>query len=321
LLFFYENTSTPKKQFINFASNEQLLYSDQAITPIPLNNIFNKSKATLGNKLFHDPRLSKNNTVACASCHSLFTAGVDRTAVSVGINGGMGNMNAPTVFNSRYNFRQFWDGRASDLEEQVSGPIHNAVEMGSNWLEIIPRLKADKYYVDSFAQIYNNEITAKNITNAIAEFERSLTTPNSLFDQYLRGNKQALSKEALLGYRKFVDYGCISCHQGVNVGSNMFQKLGIVEDYYTSLNERKNDFGRYNITKNKADKYVFKVPSLRNIAVTPPYFHDGSIASLSEAIDIMGYYQLGKKLTGNDIKHLQSFLESLTGEWQGSTLK
>ncbi len=321
MLFFYENLSTPKKQLIDFKLNEQLLYSDQAITPIPLENIFNKSKARLGNKLFHDPRLSKNNTVACASCHSLFTAGVDRTAVSVGINGAIGNMNAPTVFNSRYNFRQFWDGRSSSLEEQISGPIHNTIEMNSNWLEIITKLKADKYYVNSFTQIYNDGITARNIANAIAEFERSLTTPNSLFDQYLKGNKQALSKTALLGYHKFIDYGCISCHQGVNVGSNMFQKLGIVEDYYTSLNERENDFGRYNITKNKADKYVFKVPSLRNIAVTPPYFHDGSITKLSEAIDIMGYYQLGKKLTVNDIKHLQSFLESLTGEWQGSTLK
>jgi len=319
--FFYEGFSTHKQQLSNFSLNKPLLYSKQAIIPIPLENTFDKNKIILGKKLFNEPLLSKNNSVACASCHSLFTAGVDRLPVSIGLNGAMGERNAPTVFNSRYNFRQFWDGRAASLEEQVSGPIHNPVEMDSNWLDIITKLKANKDYLKLFTQIYNDGITANNITNAIAEFERSLTTPNSIFDQYLRGNKKALSEAALLGYQKFVDYGCISCHQGINLGGNMFQKLGVIENYYTRQNETKNNLGRYNITKLNEDKHIFKVPSLRNVAVTPPYFHDGSITRLSEVIDAMGYYQLGKALTDEDIKHLQSFLESLTGEWQGSKLK
>lgn len=321
LYSFYEDPPT-SQQPINFVTlNNQILYSDQSITPIPLSNSFHKKKAILGDKLFHEPRLSKNNSVACASCHSLFTAGADRLVVSIGINGLSGKMNAPTIFNSRYNFRQFWDGRASSLEEQVAGPIHNNKEMGSNWQDILAKLKADKLYPSAFNQIYIDGITTENIADAIAEFERSLTTPNSLFDQYLRGNKKALSTEALLGYQKFVDYGCVSCHQGVNLGGNMFQKFGVMDDYFANKNETVNNLGRYNVTKQTQDKHVFKVPSLRNVAVTAPYFHDGSIKSLSEAISIMGYYQLGQKLADKDIEQLRSFLESLTGEWQGELLK
>lgn len=321
LYSFYEDPLASQKQ-VNIATlNNQILYSDQAITPIPLSISFNKNKAILGDKLFHEPRLSKNNSVACASCHSLFTAGVDRLAVSIGINGLSGKMNAPTIFNSGYNFSQFWDGRASSLEEQVTGPIHNNAEMGSNWQEILTKLNADEFYSSAFNKLYIDGITAENIADAIAEFERSLTTPNSLFDQYLRGNKKALSAEALLGYQKFVDYGCVSCHQGVNLGGNMFQKFGVMVDYFANKNETVSNLGRYNVTKKTEDKHVFKVPSLRNVAITAPYFHDGSIENLSEAISIMGNYQLGQQLTDKDLLQLRSFLESLTGEWQGELLK
>jgi len=341
LFFFHEGLLAPekavKKQTTVTSFNQQKLYSDQAITPIPLSNVFDEKKASLGNKLFHDPILSSNNSIACASCHSLFTAGVDKSPVSIGINGAFGSMNSPTVFNSRYNFSQFWNGRASSLEEQVADPINNHQEMGSNWQEVLTKLKADKFYLSTFNQLYPDGITEVNIANAIAEFERSLTTPNALFDQYLRGNKKALSPDALIGYQKFMDYGCISCHQGVNLGGNMFQKLGVIYNYFTEQNTDKDkdknnvksnvgsnvesNLGRYSLTQKIADKHVFKVPGLRNVAVTAPYFHDGSIEKLSEAISIMGYYQLGQRLTDEDIKQLKEFLESLTGEWQGERLK
>ncbi len=321
LCHFQEDSQALQNQVDFVTLTNQRLYSDQAITPIPLSNLFDKNKAILGDKLFHDPRLSKNNSVACASCHSLFTAGADRLTVSIGINGLSGQMNAPTVFNSGFNFSQFWDGRTSSLEEQVAGPIKNNKEMATSWQEILPKLNADKFYPTAFNQLYVDGITAKNVANAIAEFERSLTTPNSLFDQYLRGNKKALSTDALLGYQKFVDYGCVSCHQGVNIGGNMFQKFGVMDDYFADKNDTVSNLGRYNVTKQAQDKHVFKVPSLRNVAVTGPYLHDGSIKSLSETISIMGYYQLGQQLTDTDIAQLRSFLESLTGEWQGERLK
>lgn len=317
----YGDSPIPEEQTALVSLNQKILYSDQPITPIPLSNSFDKKKAALGDKLFHEPRLSRNNSVACASCHSLFIAGVDRLPVSIGINGALGQTNAPTIFNSRYNFRQFWDGRASSLEEQVSGPINNHQEMGSSWQEVLIKLKADKFYPSAFKQLYNDGITEVNIANAIAEFERSLTTPNALFDQYLRGNKKALSPDALTGYQKFIDYGCVSCHQGINLGGNMFQKFGVMKDYYANKKETKSNLGRYNLTQQVSDKHVFKVPSLRNVAVTGPYFHDGSIEKLSEAISIMGYYQLGLRLTDEDIKQLCDFLESLTGEWQGESLQ
>lgn len=284
------------------------LLSNSIVTPIPKKPDYNYKKALLGKKLFFDTRLSHNNTISCASCHLIEEGGDDNNSVSIGINGQKGTRNSPTVFNARYNKLQFWDGRAKDLEDQVKGPIHNKVEMGSNFKEIISKLKKDNYYSKEFLFLYNNGITDKNISNAISEFEKALTTPNSKFDNYLRGDKKALNEEELKGYQLFKDYGCISCHNGVNIGGNLLQKIGTIEKYYTE------DLGLYNITKKEEDKFYFKVPSLRNVELTAPYFHDGSVKTLEAAVDIMVKHQVGYLIEKEEILYIIKFLKTLTGE-------
>src|SRR5579859_8093755 len=201
---------------------------NEPIQPIPLHIDLNQNKVALGRKLFHEPKLSTDNTVSCASCHNLTAGGMDNRKYAVGINRQIGTINAPTVFNSGFNFRQFWDGRAATLDDQVAGPIHNPIEMGSNWNEVTRKLNVSPDYVSAFGLLYPDGITPGNISDAIATFERSLYTPNSCFDQYLRGNTQAITADELKGYNLFKTYGCASCHQGVNVGGNMYQRLGIV---------------------------------------------------------------------------------------------
>ncbi|HET6978228.1 MAG TPA: cytochrome-c peroxidase [Pyrinomonadaceae bacterium] len=296
--------------------------SDEPITPLPLDLKLDPAKVALGEQLFHDPVLSHNNKISCASCHSLTSgAGTDQLVHSIGIDGKQGDINAPTVFNAGLNFVQFWDGRAATLEEQIDGPMGNPSEMGSSWPEALQKLQSSAFYVDGFAAIYNDGIQTANVRDAIATFERSLITPNSRFDRYLRGEQNALTSEALEGYRLFKDYGCASCHQGAGVGGNLFEKFGVMNDYFAQRgNITKTDFGRFNVTKNEADKYVFKVPSLRNVALTGPYFHDGSAASLEEAVRIMSLYQLGRTLTPDETDSIVRFLRSLSGEYKGQAL-
>lgn len=294
---------------------------EEPIKPIPLEVKLDPKKVALGEKLFHDKRLSKDNSVACVSCHSLSTGGVDRQPVSTGIGGEKGPINAPTVFNSGFNFRQFWDGRANSLEEQVVGPVHNPKEMGSNWQEVLGKLSKDSALAAQFKDAYSDGLQAKNIQDAIAVFERSLTTPNARFDKYLRGDKTALTAEELKGYQLFKSYGCVACHQGVNAGGNMFQVFGVMGDYFAKRgNVTEADLGRFNVTKNPADKYMFKVPSLRNVAMTAPYFHDGSAKTLSDAVDVMFRYQLGRPAPQGDKDYIVKFLHTLTGEYKGKSL-
>jgi cytochrome c peroxidase len=297
--------------------------SDEPIQPLPLEVNLDRHKVDLGNQLFHDPRLSGNNTISCASCHNLNRGGTDRLVVSIGINDQKGILNAPTVFNSSFNFKQFWNGRADTLEEQIDSPIHSHREMGSSsWSEIIKKLKQSPEYKASFKSLYPDGITSDNIKNAIATFERSLITPNSRFDRFLRGDEKALSFSEKDGYQLFKSSGCASCHQGINLGGNLFQSLGLFGDYFKDRgNITEADLGRYNVTKDDRDRYVFKVPSLRNIAITSPYFHDGSIKTLVEAVKIMGKYQLGRELSEKDINSIVRFLIALTGEYQGELLK
>jgi cytochrome c peroxidase len=285
-----------------------ILISKELITPIPTNADYNYNKALLGKKLFFDVRLSRNNTISCASCHMLQDGGDDNLPVSFGIDGKQGIRNSPTVLNARYNKSQFWDGNAKDLAEQVSGPIHNPIEMGSSFSEIIAKLNKDKSYVEKFSKFYDDGITSSNITDAIVEFEKALTTPNSKFDKYLRGNQNILTKDELNGYMLFKDYGCISCHNGVNIGGNLLQKIGAVEKFDTS------DFGLYNITKKEEDKFYFKVPSLRNVELTAPYYHDGRVKSLEEAVDNMVKHQVGFLIDEKDREDIVKFLKTLTGE-------
>jgi cytochrome c peroxidase len=271
---------------------------------------------TLGNELFHDARLSKDNRISCSSCHDLQHGGGDGKIRSLGIQGAMGDINAPTVFNSGFNFRQFWNGRARTLEDQIDGPVQNAKEMGSTWGEVISKVKSDNHYVALFKKVYRDDPTHEHIKDAIATFERALTTPNSRFDRYLRGDDSAITAFEKQGYSQFKSYGCVACHQGMNVGGNMYQTMGVMGDYFkergTPITDA--DWGRYAITKLEEDKHVFRVPSLRNVALTAPYFHDGSAKTLNGAVQVMAKYQLGRKLSKQDIEHIVAFLKTLTGE-------
>ena len=279
-------------------------------------------RAALGERLFHDPVLSVDYTISCASCHPLDRAGADGLPTSRGVGGALGTVNAPTVFNAGLNFAQFWDGRAATLEEQVAGPIHNPVEMGSNWSLVVERLNKGDDYRSLFAEVYPQGINAETIADALAAFERSLLTPGARFDQYLRGKTDALSADEIEGYARFKRLGCSSCHQGVNVGGNLFQRFGVMGDYFADKGmSTPADLGRFNVTGRQEDRYVFRVPSLRNVALTAPYFHDGSVEKLDDAVEIMARYQLGRTLSKEDRRLLVAFLHTLSGSFRGAPLK
>jgi cytochrome c peroxidase len=286
---------------------------NEPIQPLPEVHL-DPNKVALGKRLFHEPRLSHDDTIACASCHAMDQGGVDRRRFSKGVGGAVGGINAPTVFNSGLNFRQFWDGRAASLEEQADGPVHAAPEMASSWPEAIAKLKQDHEYQRAFATLYPQGMTAETMKDAITTFERSLVTP-ARFDRYLRGDAAAITAEEKQGYELFKSYGCIACHQGVNVGGNMFQYFGVMGNYFQDRgNITEADYGRYNVTKKEQDRFMFKVPSLRNVALTPPYFHDGTAQTLDEAVTVMAKYQLGRTMPDNDRRLIIQFLHSLTGE-------
>ena len=294
----------------------------EPITPLPLVMALNPEKVELGRRLFHDAKLSGDGTVSCASCHSLNSAGVDRRPHSRGIGGQEGPINAPTVFNSGLSFRQFWDGRAESLEDQVDGPLQNPLEMAGTWPKAIAVLTSDASYQSAFSALYPDGIAPKNVRDAIASFERSLATPNSRFDRFLRGEQAALSETEREGYRLFKRIGCVSCHQGMGIGGNVYQKLGIMEDYFAQRGQvTAADFGRFNVTQREEDRFFFKVPSLRNVALTAPYLHDGKATTLDEVVRIMARYQLGVRLQANEEAAVVAFLRSLTGEYQGRPLQ
>jgi cytochrome c peroxidase len=290
--------------------------SSEVTQPIPLKLQLDENKVNLGRMLFHDSRLSGNDTVSCANCHALNSGGVDNRVHSIGINGAEGGINAPTVFNSAFNFVQFWDGRAATLEDQIEGPLNNPSEMGSSWPQVLDKLAIDPFYRTEFPRIYADKaISPTNIKDAIAVFERSLLTPNSRFDKYLRGDQIALSPNELHGYALFQSYGCVSCHQGINLGGNMFERMGLMSDYFGDRGHPTTaDNGRFNVTKKESDRHFFRVPSLRNVGLTAPYFHDGSAASLPDAVRFMAKYQLGRTIGEEDLNDIVAFLFTLTGE-------
>jgi len=297
---------------------------DSAILPIPApeQKSLQSGKVLLGEKLFHDPRLSGDGTISCATCHPLSGSGADGRKIAVGVGGALGQYNTPTVFNAVFNFRQFWDGRADTLADQVSGPLTDIAEMASSWVIAVRRVSEDSGYREAFEHEYGGEISKRTISDALAHFEATLLTPDSPFDRFLNGDATAISDEAREGYRLFVNYGCVSCHQGINVGGNFFQRFGVMGDYFADRgNPTKADLGRYNVTGQEEDRHIFKVPGLRNVAVTAPYFHDGSVETLDEAIEIMGRYQLGRDLSEEERRRIAAFLESLTGEYRGERLK
>ena len=289
--------------------------AEEPILPIPETVEVNPAKAKLGRALFHDPVLSKDGTISCASCHDLASGGGDGRKVSLGIDDKPGVINSPTVFNAGMNFKQFWDGRANTLEHQIDGPVQSAFEMGSLWPDVIAKLYRDRNYPKLFKNIYPNGIDRRNVKNAIAEFVKSLNTPNSRFDRWLKGDKNALNRHEKRGYALFKDYGCSSCHQGANVGGNMFQVFGVLNDYFKKRgNITDADLGRYNITGNDDDRHAFKVPSLRMAAMTAPYLHDGSAATLRDAVDAMFEFQLGREAPDKDKEAIVAFIKTLVGE-------
>ena len=295
----------------NISNAQTSINQDRMITPLPTNIPYDKEKAMLGKQLYMDTSLSKDGKVSCNTCHDLKRYGVDNEIFSIGADGVLDEpFNSPTTFNSVFNFVQFWDGKAKNLADQAKNPFINPKEMAlKDEAEVVKRVEANAKYKASFDKIYG-QITMQNITDAIAEFEKTLITPNSPFDRYLNGDENAISNQAKRGWEAFKSNGCIACHQGQNVGGTMYQKIGIFEPYPNQEN-----LGRYEITKIESDKMVFKVPSLRNVAKTAPYYHDGSIPTLDACVQFMAYYQLGRFLDQQTVDDIVAFLESLTGEF------
>lgn len=283
----------------------------EPIQPIQSVKVKDPNLVELGKKLYFDPRLSKSGFISCNSCHNLSMGGTDNLRTSIGHNWTQGPINAPTVLNSSLNLAQFWDGRAADLKAQAGGPIANPGEMASSHALAVDVLQSIPAYVNEFKKTFGKEkITIEEVTLAIAAFEETLVTPNSRFDRYLKGDKSAINKTELAGYNLFKSSGCIACHNGQNIGGNSFQKMGIVEPYKANSPAE----GRVAYSKDEADRFKFKVPTLRNVELTYPYFHDGAANTLKEAVDTMGRVQLGRKFTDEENAQIVAFLKTLTGD-------
>lgn len=286
---------------------------NEPIQPIPQSLAVDAEKAALGFRLYHDPRLSGDDSIACAHCHQLSAGGVDGRKTSLGVDDQVGPINAPTVFNAAFNIAQFWDGRAATLQDQAGGPPLNPIEMSSkSWDEIIAKLDKDQAFKQAFLKVYPQGFSGKTITNAIAEFERTLITPNAPFDRYLRGDASALTAQQKHGYQLFKDNRCATCHAGVSMGGESYEPLGLMADYpFGKLTSA--DIGRMNVTQDLRDRLRQKVPTLRNVELTAPYFHRGDVKTLDEAVKLMLKYQVGVTLPQKDVDDIVAFLNSLNG--------
>jgi cytochrome c peroxidase len=284
---------------------------EEPIQPIAPAKVKNAALVELGKKLYFDTRLSKSGFISCNSCHNLSMGGTDNLKTSIGHNWQKGPINAPTVLNSSMNVAQFWDGRAADLKAQAGGPIANPGEMAFTHELAVDVLQSIPGYVAEFKTVFGSDkVSIDGVTKAIAAFEETLVTPNSRFDKWLKGDKKALTKDELAGYALFKESGCTACHNGPAVGGNSFQKMGVVEAYKASSPAE----GRVAVTKDEADRFNFKVPTLRNVELTYPYFHDGEASTLSQAVEVMGRIQLGKTFTADENGKIVAFLKSLTGD-------
>jgi cytochrome c peroxidase len=285
--------------------------AQEPISPIQPVKEINLAMVELGKKLYFDPRLSKSGFISCNSCHNLSMGGTDNLKTSIGDHWNQGPINAPTVLNSSMNVAQFWDGRAADLKEQAGGPIANPGEMAFSHMLALEVLESIPAYVREFTQVFGPDcINIDQVTEAIAEFEKTLVTPNGRFDLWLLGDANAITAEELAGYQLFKDSGCVACHMGPAVGGSSFQKMGLVAPYETKNTAQ----GLAGVTGKDADRFKFKVPTLRNVELTYPYFHDGEAATLGQAVEVMGRLQLGKKFEQADIDQIVAFLKTLTGE-------
>lgn len=295
------------------------------MAPSPKTNLISPEKVALGKALFFDPRLSTDGTISCNSCHNVMAGGEDNRPGSVGVRGQVGGRSAPTVWNAAFQSVQFWDGRAATLEDQAIGPITNPIEMGMpNHSIAVERIRNIPGYKGLFKAAFGSQesIHIDNVAKAIASFERTLITPNSRFDKYIQGEKGALSKKELAGFEKMKTTGCYSCHSGKNfsgpelqVGTGFFMKFPTIAG--TEYEKKYNltaDLGRYEVTKKESDKNFWRVPTLRNIALTAPYFHNGSVADLSEAVKVMAKTQLNKDLSPDEVDEIVAFLNTLSGD-------
>lgn len=287
--------------------------------PAPADNPTTPQKVTLGQMLYHDPRLSSSGTVSCASCHNTMLGGEDNRGGSVGVEGQVGGRSAPTVWNAAFNEVQFWDGRAASLEEQAAGPVTNPIEMGmKDWDQVVVRLKGIEGYQEAFEKVFGSDSISKdNATKAIAAYERTLITPNSPYDKYVDGKKSAMTNQQIRGMNKAVEIGCTGCHSGPAFnGPGVFQKFPVISNGYLEAQyDFKDDKGLAEVTGKKEDEHMWKVPTLRNITLTAPYFHNGKVKSLKRAVKLMAKMQLDKALSKDEIDDIVAFLDALTGEF------
>jgi len=287
--------------------------------PEPADNPSSEAKIELGQILYHDPRLSSTGTVSCASCHNTMLGGEDNRPNAMGVHGQTGGRSAPTVWNAAFSKVQFWDGRAATLEDQAAGPVTNPIEMGmKSWDDVVARLKAIDGYQELFESAFGKDsITKENATKAIAAYERTLITPNSPYDKYVKGDESALTAQQIRGMQKFEEVGCTSCHSGPAFnGEGAFHKFPVADNgYFEAQHHFKKDKGLAEVSKNPADEHLWKVPTLRNIALTAPYFHNGSVKSLESAVEVMAKLQLGKDLSKEETADIVAFLKALTGEF------
>jgi cytochrome c peroxidase len=289
------------------------LPKDMATAEFPID----ATRVALGRKLFFDPRLSLDGTVSCATCHRPALYGTDALPKSIGAEHRLNARNAPTVLNAALQFKAHWIGDRQNVEEQAIKSLTGHASFGNpDTATVIQKIKALPGYEEEFKQAFSNEpepVKPENWGKAIGAYERTLVTP-SPFDAFLKGDAKALTPQAQNGLKTFIDIGCASCHNGVGIGGSSFQKFGVFEDYWKQTGSQPIDEGRFTATQEPADKYVFKVPILRNVAMTPPYFHDGSVATLPQAVRVMGKVQLGRELTDREVHDLVAFLNSLTGK-------
>ena len=285
--------------------------ADEPIQPIVAPKVTSPGQVELGKKLFFDPRLSRSGFISCNSCHNLSMGGSDNLKSSIGDKWQRGPINSPTVLNSSLNLAQFWDGRAKNLQEQAGGPIANPGEMAFTHALAVDLLKSIPQYVAEFKTVFGHDkLTIDEVTVAIAAFEETLVTPNARFDKWLTGDKKAIDAQELRGYQLFKNSGCVACHNGINVGGSSFHKMGLIEPYKTTNTAE----GRSAVTGQDVDRFNFKVPTLRNVELTYPYFHDGAADTLAQAVDTMGRLQLGKKFTDAENADIVAFLKTLTGD-------
>lgn len=296
----------------------ELDHVDGMLAPLPEGGAPAGMRVRLGARLFRDPRLSSDGRVACSSCHDLARGGANGEPRSTLPGRAPVAVNVPTVFNLAYDFRYSWSGKFVDVGRQLDVAMTLADAMNTTWDAAAERLERDATYVREFGRAYRDGLTAETIRDALIRYDLSLTTPNARFDRFLLGELELDAREQR-GYAMFREYGCVSCHQGVNVGGNLFQRFGVMRDYFAERGDLTDaDLGLYNETQLERDRHVFRVPSLRNVALTAPYFHDGSAPTLHHAVQTMARYQLGRELTNAQAADIVAFLETLTGTYQGA---